>query len=132
MNRNVSFQELKKEPEKFKGTWVMLGGMIITSKNTKEGTLLEILQKPLDTDGRPLETDSTEGRFLVQSDTFLDSAVYHEGRPITVVAEAFGLKELPLDDIRYQYPLLIVKDLHLWGPSQGPRFFFGIGVSHRL
>jgi hypothetical protein len=34
MNRNISFQELKKEPEKFKGTWVMLGGMIIGSKNT--------------------------------------------------------------------------------------------------
>jgi outer membrane lipoprotein len=132
VNRNISYQELKKGPEKFKGTWVMLGGMIIASKNTKEGMLIEILQKPLDTDGRPLQTDSTEGRFLVQSDTFLDSAVYHEGRLITVVAEVIGSKELPLDDIMYPYPLLIVKDLHLWDPSQGPRFFFGIGVSHRL
>lgn len=132
VDRNVSFQELKKEPEKFKGTWVMLGGMIIASKNTKEGTLIEILQKPLDTGGRPLQTDSTEGRFLVQSDAFLDSAVYHDGRLITVVAEVIGMKELPLDDIMYPYPLLIVKDLHLWGPSQGPHFFFGIGVSHRL
>lgn len=132
VNRNVSFQELQKEPEKFKGTWVMLGGMIIASKNAKEGILMEILQKPLDTHGRPLQTDSTEGRFLVQSDTFLDSAVYHEGRLITVVAEVIGSKKLPLDDIMYPYPLLIVKDLHLWDPSQGPRFFFGIGVSHRL
>lgn len=132
VNRNVSFQELKKEPEKFKGTWVMLGGMIIASKNTKEGMLIEILQKPLGTDGRPLQTDSTEGRFLVQSDTFLDSAVYHEGRLITVVAEVIGRRELPLDDIVYPYPFLLVKDLHLWDPSHGPRFFFGIGVSHRL
>ena len=132
VNRNISYQELKKGPEKFKGTWVMLGGMIIASKNTKEGMLIEILQKPLDTDGRPLQTDSTEGRFLIQSDTFLDPAVYHEGRLITVVAEVIGRKELALDDIMYPYPLLIVKDLHLWDPSQGPRFFFGIGVSHRL
>jgi len=28
VNRSVSFQELKKEPEKFKGTWVLFGGMI--------------------------------------------------------------------------------------------------------
>jgi outer membrane lipoprotein len=132
VNRNISFQELKKEPEKFKGTSVMLGGMIIGSKNTQEGALIEILQKPLDTDGRPLQTDSTEGRFLIRSDTFLDPAVYHEGRLITVVAEVIGRKELPLDDIMYAYPLLIVKDLHLWEPSQGPRFFFGIGVEHRL
>jgi outer membrane lipoprotein len=132
VNRNVSFQELKKEPEQFKGTWVMLGGMIVGSKNAKEGTLIEILQRPLDTDGRPLQTDSTEGRFLIQSDTFLDPAVYHEGRLITVVAEVIGRKELPLDDIMYTYPLLSVKDLHLWEPSQGPRFFFGIGIEHRL
>ena len=110
----------------------MFGGMIVGSKNAKEGTLIEILQKPLDSDGRPLQTDSTEGRFLIQSDTFLDPVVYHEGRLITVVAEVIGRKELPLDDIMYTYPLLSVKDLHLWEPSQGPHFFFGIGVEHRL
>lgn len=132
VNRTVSFQELRTAPEKFKGTWVMLGGMIVAAKNAKDGTLIEILQKPLDTDGRPLETDSTEGRFLVQSDTFLDSAVYHQGRLVTVVAEVIGRKELPLDEIMYSYPHLIMKALHLWGPSAGPRFFFGVGVSHRL
>lgn len=30
VNRSVSFQELRKEPEAFKGTWVMLGGMIVS------------------------------------------------------------------------------------------------------
>jgi outer membrane lipoprotein len=132
VNRNVSFEELKKAPEKFKGTWVMLGGMIVASKNRKEGTLIEILQKPLDTDGRPLKTDKTEGRFLAQSESFLDPAIYHQGRSITVIAEVIGRKELPLDEIMYTYPHLIVKDLHLWTPSAGPRFMFGVGVSHRL
>jgi outer membrane lipoprotein len=110
----------------------MLGGMIVGSKNAKEGTLIEILQKPLDSSGSPLQTDSTEGRFLIQSDTFLDPAVYHAGRLITVVAEVIGRKELPLDDIMYVYPLLILKELHFWEPSQGPQFFFGIGVTHHL
>lgn len=132
VNRNASFEELKKDPERFKGTWVMLGGMIVSSKNLKEGTLVEILQKPLDTDGQPLRTDSTEGRFLVQSDSYLDPAVYHQGRLITVIAEVLGRKELPLDEIIYPYPLLLMKDLHLWNPSTEPRFFFGVGVSHRL
>jgi outer membrane lipoprotein len=132
VNRNITFLELKKEAEIFKGTWVMLGGMIVGSKIAKEGTLIEILQKPLDSDGRPLQTDMTEGRFLIQSDTFLDPAIYHTGRLITVVAEVVGRKELQLDDIMYPYPLLSVKDLHLWGPSQGPHIFFGIGVSHHM
>lgn len=132
VNRNLSFTELKKDPESYKGSWVMLGGMIVASKNTKDGILIEILQKPLDMNGRPRETDSTEGRFLVQSETFLDSAVYHEGRLLTVVAVVVGRRELPLDDIMYSYPLLTARELHLWGPPRGPRFFFGIGVSHRL
>jgi outer membrane lipoprotein len=132
VNRAISFRDLTQDPEHFKGTWVMLGGMIIATKNAEDGTLIEILQKPLDTSGEPLDTDATGGRFLVESRAFLDSAVYHQGRIITVIAEVVGRKELPLDEIMYPYPLLTIKDLHLWGPSSGPRFFFGVGVSHQL
>ena len=132
INKSISFSELKKDPEKYKGAWLMLAGVIVTSKNTKEGTIIEILQKPMDSDGRPLQTDATEGRFIVQSDQFLDSAVYHRGREITVIAEVVGRRELPLGEIMYQYPLLVIKELTLWEPSSGPRFFFGVGVTHQL
>jgi len=132
INRRISFSELKKDPEKYKGAWLMLAGVIVDSRNTKEGTIIEILQKPMDSDGRPLQTDSTEGRFIVRSDQFLDSAVYHRGREITVIAEVIGRKELPLGEIMYQYPLLVIKELALWEPSSGPHFFFGVGVTHQL
>jgi outer membrane lipoprotein len=132
IDRRVSFKELQGDPEKFKGTWVMLAGVIISSRNAKEGTLIEILHKPMDSDGRPLDTDETQGRFLVQSEEFLDSAVYHRGRVITVVGEVAGGKTMPIDETTYQYPLLTAKALHLWRPSTGPQFFFGIGVSHRI
>jgi outer membrane lipoprotein len=132
VNKNISYGELKKAPDKYKGTWVMLGGIIIGAKNTKDGTLIEMLQKPLNTDGRPVRTDESEGRFLVQSSTFLDTAIYYPGRELTVIAEVLGLKELPLDEIKYQYPLSDAKSLHLWEPDTGPRFFFGVGVSQRL
>jgi outer membrane lipoprotein len=132
VNKGISFSELKKDPEKYKGAWLMLAGIIVTAKNTKEGTLIEILQRPVDSDGRPLQTDATEGRFLVLTDQFLDNTVYHRGRELTVIAEVVGRRELPLDDILYQYPLLTIKELSLWEPSSGPRFFFGVGVMHRL
>jgi outer membrane lipoprotein len=132
IDRHISFQQLQSNPEKFKGTWLMLGGVIVSVKNMKEGTLLEILQKPLDSDGRPLETDRTFGRFLVDSDQFLDSAVYRLDRRITVVGKVIGQKTLPLDEITYQYPLLSAETLHLWSPASSPHFFFGIGVSGRM
>jgi outer membrane lipoprotein len=132
VDRHVSFKELQSDPEKFTGTWVMLGGVIVSSKNIEEGTLLEVLQTPLDSDGRPFETDRTDGRFLVESDQFLDAAVYHRERLITVIGEVAGQRTMPIDEIMYRYPLLSAKSIHLWGPSSGPHFFFGIGVSGRM
>lgn len=132
VNTSISFSDLKKDPEKYKGAWLLLAGVIVGSKNTKEGTFIEILQKPADHSGRPLETDATEGRFIVQSERFLDSAVYHRGREISVIAEVVGRKEIPLDDIVYSYPLLEIKEVHLWEPSSGPFFFFGVDVIHRF
>ncbi len=132
VDRHVSFKELQGDPDNFKGTWVMLGGVIVSAKSMKEGTLIEVLQKPLDSDGRPLETDQTEGRFLVESEQFLDPAVYHSERLITVVAEVAGKKTMPIDEILYQFPFLNAKAVHLWSPASGPHFFFGIGVSGRM
>jgi len=132
VNRSVTFPELQKNPEQHNGTWLMLGGVIVASRNTKEGTFIEVLQRPLDSDGQPLQTDETAGRFLARSDQFLDTAVYHQGRLITVIGEVAGKRIQPLDEVQYQYPLLIVKDLHLWNPYTGPRFYFGVGVSGRM
>ena len=110
----------------------MLGGEIIAVKNAVDGTSIEVLQKPLDNDGRPLETDISEGRFLIHTDQFLDSAVYQPGRPITVIGEIDGYKIMPIDEIMYRYPLLDEKFIQLWRLSPGPRFFFGIGLSGRV
>jgi outer membrane lipoprotein len=132
VDRHVSFKELQADPEKFKGVWLMLGGVIVSSRNAKEGTYLEILQKPLESDGRPEDTDATEGRFLVQTGEYLDSAVYHPGRIITIVGEVAGQKSMPLDETMYQFPLLTAKALNLWKPSNGPHFFFGVSVFHRI
>jgi len=130
VNKNIAFGELKKAPDKYQGAWVMLGGMIVGAKN---GTLIEVLQKPLEADGRPARTDASDGRFLVQSGTFLDTAIYHPGRELTVIAVVLGGKEQPIDETTYQYPLCDAKSLHLWSlDSGGPRFFFGLGVSQRL
>ncbi len=132
VDRTITFKELQKDPEKFLGSWVMAAGVIIVTRTTKDGSFIEVLQKPMDRDGRPLDTDATDGRFIVQTKEFLDEAVYHPGRLVTAIGEVAGKKIMPIDEIMYQYPLLTAESLHLWRPSSGPRFFFGIGVSGRM
>jgi len=132
VDRSILFPDLQKDPERYKGKWILLGGMIVETRNTPEGTVIEMLQKPLDSRERPLSDDTTDGRFLAVSDRFLDPAVYHKGRELTLIAEVIGRKVMPLGELEYQYPLVLSKDLRLWEPSSGPRFFFGIGVSRRI
>ena len=127
-DRNVSFAALQKEPERFSGKLLMLGGTIVDTKNLKEGTQIEVLQKPLDGEGQPAVTDETGGRFLVVTSQFLDGAIYHRGRSVTIIGEVSGSKLQPLGELEYRYPVLTAKGLHLWAPYSGPRFSVGVGV----
>jgi outer membrane lipoprotein len=53
IDTTLSLTQLCTTPEAYKDRIVMLGGDILSTRNLTEGTLLEVLQKPLDaTDSR--------------------------------------------------------------------------------
>ncbi len=129
VDKRVSFVDLHKDPESYKGKWVMLAGVIVDSITEKDGTTyLEVVQKPTDSQGRPLKTDESGGRFIAISKQFLDPAVYQGGREIAVVGEVVGDSVRPLGGMSYRYPVLAIEGLHLWEPSYGPRYEIGVGV----
>ena len=130
VDRNITFGELQRDPDQYKGKCVMLAGVIIDTKNTKEGTFIEVLQKPMERRGRPLETDTSEGRFMISSSQFLDAAVFHAWKRITVIGEVAGQKIQPLGELQYRYPVVTARELHLWEPTFGPRVTFGVGIYH--
>ena len=128
LDRTVTFTELVRDPDRHRGRTVMVGGTIVEVKNLKEGTQVEMLQKPLDGEGRPAMTDESGGRFLIIVPQFLDAAVYHRGRSLTAIGTVDGSKMQLLGEIEYRYPVLTAKQVHLWSPYTGPRFSIGIGV----
>lgn len=129
VDKSISFSELSRNPEGYKGKWVMLAGVIVAATAEKDGsTYIEVVQKRADREGRPYRTDESGGRFIAVSKQFLDPAIYGRGRVISVVGEVIGESVRPLGEIPYRYPLLSVQALHLWEPSYGPRFSIGIGV----
>ncbi len=132
VDRGISFKELKEDPERFMGSIVLLGGVVIETRNSKEGTYVEILQRRLDSQARPVESDETEGRFIVFTKEFLDAAIYHRGRRITVIGEVAGQRMQLLGEVQYRYPYIIAKAVHLWEPYRGPSFHIGIGVWRAL
>jgi len=128
---NLSFQMLIKDPESHRGKSILVGGQIL-AVNVREGeSWVEVLQKPLDWENRPKDTDESLGRFLVRFESFADPAIYTAGKMITVVGEVLGKKVQPLREMDYAYPVLIPRDHHLWKPEDlttSPTFHFGVGV----
>jgi len=113
-DKTISFEMLRADHEAFKGRILILGGMIAQINTTKQGTVIEVVQKSLDYWGKPERTNKSGGRFLVLHAGYLDALVYAPGRSVTVAAEVEGTRQKALGEIEYSYPVLIGRELKLW------------------
>ena len=130
VDEQITFRELSQNPTSYRGKIVLLGGEIIGVKNTKNGTLIEILQKPTNSEGRPKDVDFSEGRFLAHYDGYMDSAIYAKGRELTVAGMVKGEKVLPMDEIEYSYPVIAIKEVHLWPPRTKEKYYYSHPYHH--
>ncbi|MHC4184218.1 MAG: Slp family lipoprotein [Planctomycetota bacterium] len=119
---------LFKNPASYRGTIVILGGMIASSKNTGQGTFLEVVEKPLDYRGRPTQSDRSLGRFIVLHEGYLETAIYSAGKHVTVAGKVLGKKIQPLGEINYPYVFIKSIELHIVEKGKGLPVHIGIGV----
>ena len=96
----------------------------MSTRNLTEGTLLEVLQKPLDATDRPLDTDRTEGRFMALCEGYLDPAVYSKGRQVTLAGRVLGTRTDTVGEVMYVYPLLACLEAYLWPPMPDTRTLY--------
>ena len=116
VDRSLSFVQLKENPDRYVGSYALLGGAIASVSNTKQMGQLEVVQFQLDSDNMPAGSYNSGGRFLAQTDGFLDPLVYKPGRLVTIVGEVKGHKTMPLDQIEYDYPIIAIREIYLWRP----------------
>jgi outer membrane lipoprotein len=109
------FGEIQKNPDKYMGTVVIWGGVIIETTNLKESTAIKVMQTALDIQQRPTNLDSSEGRFIILVGRFLDPDIFKKGRQVTV----------PIGEIQYIYPVVQAKELKLWEqPVPYPPYYY--------
>mgnify|MGYP001392132831 FL=1 len=111
---SAPFNEIQRDPDKFKGSVVVWGGVIIETTNLRESTAVRVMQTALDFQGRPTDLDRSEGRFIVVVDRFLDPDIFKKGRELTVGGEIAGSETHPIGEIRYVYPVVRASELKLW------------------
>ena len=122
----VSLSALRTNPEAFKGRMALLGGQIVQTHNTPEGSSLEVLHKPLDRVDRPTLTDYSEGRFMALCDRYLDPAVYTRGRDVTIAGQVLGARAGQIGDMQYTYPLVGCVELYLWPKVETVAPYYGV------
>jgi outer membrane lipoprotein len=117
IDTDAPFKAIKESPEAYIGKHVMLGGRIANVRNSGEGAQLEIVQFDLSSSGYPEDTFLSYGRFLATSSSYMDPMVYRRGLLITLVGEIKGKKTMRLDNMDYTYPILTMREWHVWRGS---------------
>lgn len=110
----VPFEALQQQADAYKDRVVILGGYILETVNEPDGTLLVVLQAPLDSRNSPNSSDLSKGRFLVQTTEFLDPVIYSKDRKVTVGGRVIGSRQKQLGNIMYEYPVIDSQEIHLW------------------
>lgn len=125
VSTNLSFNQIQKAPETFRGKMVVVGGKILAVDQLNHITRLEVLQLPLSENHLPLNSPHTgHGRFiaLCSGSEPLDPEIVRPDTIVTIVGEVInnttvtsGLKEKKI-------PVFDIKDLTIWDKDghEGP------------
>jgi outer membrane lipoprotein len=132
VNRNVTFEDLKRDPARYEGQTVVLGGEVLRATRLADHTRIEVLQTPLSSDFLPAAARSaSRGRFIAYDykGAIVDPAILQEGTRVTIVGEVQRPVTEPLGQGEYVYPTVGIRDMTVWevgtglwpaGPFVGP------------
>jgi len=116
MPDNPALMQVSADTGAYAGRKVRWGGSIEQLENQAQETWLEIVERPLDDNGRPRESDQSGGRFIVKIPGFLDPVIYARGRDITVTGSIDGDSRRKIGDFDYRYVVVNAASAHLWPP----------------
>jgi outer membrane lipoprotein len=128
--RNFSFTEVMKNPGLSHGKLFILGGRIVDTKLTEEGSLVEAIYVPVDWTGALKDLELPTTRFLALSPKeagILDPMIYNKNSEVTLAAVFDGIREGKIDDMEYAFPFFRIRQIYLWGKrpqvSYGPPYY---------
>jgi outer membrane lipoprotein len=122
VDRTVTLPMVQTNPDGYKGKKVIWGGIILSSKNLADKTVIEVLQTPLDISDMVTDKEHSQGRFLVESSVYLDTYLYKAGREIIVAGIIKGITIQKIGELDYAYPVLEPMQMRVFKPQQERRY----------
>jgi len=115
--REGSLSQVRENPDRYKGKLFILGGVIVETRFTPEGSRIEALFVPVDSYGYLKDVAYAGGRFIAfypKAKGLLDPLIYKKGREITLAGEFTELKAGKIDEMEYSYPVFEIREVYLW------------------
>jgi outer membrane lipoprotein len=116
VTRDITVMAVQSNPDMYRGRKVIWGGSIISLKNLKEFTVIQVLQHPLDVRDRVRTRKESSGRFLVVVSGYRDSEIYKKEKEIIVAATLDGVRVEKINEMEYAYPVLKPIEMKLFEP----------------
>jgi outer membrane lipoprotein len=111
---DVRLSDIKKTPAPHRGKLFILGGIIVKTTATKEGSLIEASYVPVDSRGYLKNISASNGRFLALYKGFLDPLIFRHKRELTIAGVFRGTRLGKIDEMNYTYPFFEIEELYLW------------------
>ncbi|ELE1961537.1 Slp family lipoprotein [Vibrio vulnificus] len=102
---------------------VRLGGVIAKVDNLKDKTRIEIVNLPIDKNGKPDISQEPNGRFVAYLDGYLEPVAFSQGRLITVVGTAAGEDQGKIGEYDYVFPVVKSYGYRLWTIEERVRVY---------
>ncbi len=124
VNRELTIEAVQSATEQHLGQRVLWGGVIISSENLKGTTEVEVLETSLSWGDIPASpvVGGSGGRFIIEAAKYLDTALFSEGRLITVAGAVKGVVTRKIGMMDYQYPVITPIELKLFDPYKEPEY----------
>lgn len=115
--RNIPLRQVRENPAAFKGRLFILGGVIVETRLTDKGSMVEFLAVPVDSYGGLKFRSNSEGRAMAlypKARGILDPVIYRKGREITFAGTLLDVQSGRIDEMEYLYPVFEIQELYLW------------------
>jgi outer membrane lipoprotein len=110
----LSFSQILQSPNNYVGKKVVLGGMIVKTRNLENVTEIEVVEKDLDCFGYPSEDNISPGRFVFRKQGYLEAEIFARGRMVTGGGTVAGTQSGKIGELDYEFPVIEVEELTLW------------------
>ncbi len=125
-DRSITFNQLRENPDAFRGKLVLLGGIVAAVTHSREETRLEVVEYRLDSRELPDQVVPSRGRFLATTHDLLDPVKYKPGALVTMMGEVTGRRLQQLEGKEYAYPVIAIREIHaIELPEIHPEYDYG-------